>query len=141
MVKKGYAESINDAFKRYLGEGKSCFAPGESFSTQETIDLVHAGGGYAIIAHPHLIDDRKVVKELLKMNFDGLEGYYANFPQDRNDPWLKVAQERGWLVTGGSDYHGSVKPTISLGASWTPEETFRVLEKLPSRKQLGGAAP
>jgi len=48
MLKKGFVTSINDAFKRYLGEGKSCFAPGESFTVQETIDIIHEAKGFAI---------------------------------------------------------------------------------------------
>ena len=39
----------------------------------------------------------------------------------------KIGQKRGWIVTGGSDFHGGVKPHISLGQSWVDEETFQHL--------------
>ena len=129
MRKKGYIQTIQEGFNKYLGEGKSCYFPGESFSTQETIDIIHQAKGLAVIAHPHLIDHPKTLKQLLEMNFDGIECYYARFHKEAHDRWLKIAQHRQWLVTGGSDYHGTIKPNIPLGASWINEERFRPLQK------------
>lgn len=135
MVRHGYVTSVQDAFSRYLKEGKSCYAPGEPFSVEETINVIHRAKGTAIIAHPHLIDRRSTVRHLLQMNFDGLEAYYARLPKEREAEWVKTAQEKGWLLTGGSDFHGSVKPNIPLGCSWVNEETFR---KLQSRMAKSG---
>jgi predicted metal-dependent phosphoesterase TrpH len=128
MIKKGYVATINEAFKKYLAEGKICYAPGESFSVEETLDVIHRAGGLAIIAHPHLINEISVLNKLLDMKFDGIEGYYANFTLEKNQRWIKIADKKGWLLTGGSDFHGTVKPQISLGSSWVPEQTFRILQ-------------
>lgn len=127
MVKKGYVESIQEAFYKYIGEGKSCYSQGESFSTQETIDTIHAAKGLAIIAHPQLINQPAVLQKLLTMNFDGIECYYAKLPRDSQKRWIKIAEKRQWLMTGGSDYHGSIKPQIPLGASWIDEQQFEKL--------------
>jgi 3',5'-nucleoside bisphosphate phosphatase len=129
MVKRGYAESIQDAFNRYIGEGKRCFAEGQTFSVEETLDIIHKANGLAIIAHPHLIDNSKVLIDLLGMDFDGLEGYYARFNPQSNERWLKIAKRKNWIITGGSDYHGDIKPNLPLGSSWVGEETFAVLHK------------
>lgn len=127
LVNKGFAENISDAFKKYLAEGKPAFSKGEPFSVEETLDILRQAKGKAIIAHPHLIEDKEILRRLLKMNFDGIEGYYANFQKNQNSRWLLVAEKKGWLITGGSDFHGEVKPQISLGASWVGEETFNRL--------------
>jgi 3',5'-nucleoside bisphosphate phosphatase len=127
MVRRGYVSSVQDAFAKYLKEGKSCYSPGEPFSVEETIDIIHRAKGVAIIAHPHLIAKRSVARYLLQLNFDGLEAYYARLPVEREAEWIKTAQAKGWLITGGSDFHGSVKPNIPLGCSWVNEETFRRL--------------
>lgn len=129
MLKKGYVATIQEAFRNYLGEGKRCYAQGESFSVEETIDIIHQANGLAVIAHPHLISETSIMHQLLELKFDGIETYYANFPSDKNQRWMKIAKRKGWLMTGGSDFHGDVKPQIALGASWTPEETFRILQK------------
>lgn len=127
MLKKGYVSSIQEAFSLYLGEGKPCYTPGGYFSVQETIDLIHKAQGLAIIAHPHLINDQTLIRDLLKMNFDGLEGYYARFPKVQQEKWVEIGRKKGWIITGGSDYHGEIKPMSALGTSWVCEETFQIL--------------
>lgn len=130
LVKKGYVETIYEAFGKYLGEGKCCYARGETFTVEETIAVIHQAHGVAIIAHPHLIKDSKTVIKLLSMNFDGLEGYYAMFVPSQQERWLKIAKNKNWLITGGSDFHGAIKPTIPLVCSWVGEDTFRFLQDL-----------
>lgn len=129
MVKKGYVESIQEAFKKYLGEGRLAYVPGTAFSVEETIQTIHEANGLAVIAHPHLIDNSDVLQKLLEMDFNGIECYYGNFAEDQNSRWLKIAKKKGWLATGGSDFHGDVKPAIPLGRSWVGEETFRILQE------------
>lgn len=129
MIKKGYVSTVQEAFKMYIGEGKPCYARGGSYSVEETIAVIHQAKGFAIIAHPHLIKEQKLVEQLVNLNFDGLEGYYALFYPSQNERWLKMAARKGWLVTGGSDFHGAIKPGIPLGASWVGEDTFRFLQE------------
>lgn len=127
MIKKGYINNVYDAFARYLGEGKPCFAQGASFSVEETLNVIHKANGIAIIAHPHLQKSNRIIKKLLEMNFDGMESYYGNFPPQRHQKWIKIATNKNWLITGGSDFHGSIKPHIPLGCSWINEERFQIL--------------
>lgn len=128
MLKKGYVKSIQDAFKRYIGEGKSCYEPGLSFSTEETVDLIHQAKGLAVVAHPHLIEKGETLQEMLLMPFDGIECYYANFAPNQNQRWLTIAKKKNWLITGGSDYHGDIKPTIALGASFVDKTSFDLIK-------------
>lgn len=128
MVKKKYVLTVEEAFKKYLGDGKPCFFRGEQFSIEETLEVIHQSKGLAIIAHPHLIERSSTIKQLLEMNFDGLEAYYAKFPPKHEQKWVRIAQFKKWLATGGSDFHGTIKPHIQLGCSWVREETFRILQ-------------
>ncbi|MCB1068118.1 MAG: PHP domain-containing protein [Simkania sp.] len=123
MVEKGYVRSIQDAFDRYIGDRKSCFVEGEPFAVQETIDTIHDAGGKAFIAHPHLIQKAGVLRFLLGMNFDGIECYYSLLYHEMEKKWLKIAREKNWLISGGSDFHGAVKPQVTLGCSWVDRET------------------
>lgn len=124
MVQKGYASSIKEAFNRFIGDGKPCYDAGEGISVEETISIIHQGGGKAFIAHPHLLEHANRIRELLKLPFDGIECHYAKFPADQEKRWIQAAKERGWLMSGGSDFHGSVKDYIQLGCSWVGEEDF-----------------
>ncbi|MGE3954171.1 MAG: PHP domain-containing protein [Parachlamydiales bacterium] len=125
MIGKGYVGSIKEAFDRWIGEGRPCYAPGLRITAEETIEKIHAAGGKAVIAHPHLIPSAGLVRELLELPFDGIEGYYAKMGPDQERVWVEIGRKKGWLVTGGSDFHGSSKPHIPLGCSWVDEETFR----------------
>ncbi len=131
MVKKGYASSIKEAFNTYIGDGKPCYDPGIGVSAEETIDIIHQGRGKAFIAHPHLLDHARKIRELLKLSFDGIECHYAKFPPDQEKRWIQTAKEKGWLISGGSDFHGSVKEHIPLGCSWVDEETFHKIFQHP----------
>jgi len=127
LVREGYVKSVKEAFHKFLNEGKKCFVPSEAFPVEEIIDSIHQAGGLAVLAHPMLIKKKRVLRQLLGMNFDGLECYYASFTMDEEQRFLEIAHKKKWLVTGGSDFHDDVSPYSSLGCSWTPEATFRIL--------------
>jgi len=124
MIKKGYVSTIREAFNTYIGDGKLCFVPGEGISSEETIAVIHKGGGKAFLAHPHLLGHANKIKQLLNLPFDGIECHYGRFSAEQEKRWVKIAHEKGLLISGGSDFHGSVKEFIHLGCSWVDEETF-----------------
>ncbi|WP_068468220.1 PHP domain-containing protein [Candidatus Protochlamydia phocaeensis] len=136
MLKKGYVSSIQQAFQDHIGEGKPCYEGGESFSIEETLAVIHQAKGLAVIAHPHLIGNVKVLRDLLDMNFDGIEGYYGRFPLSEHKRWIKIGARKGWLITGGSDFHGEIKPALPLGSSWVNEETFSILHNHFKNNQI-----
>ncbi len=124
MVKKGYVSSIQDAFERYLKDQAPCYSPGFKFTPQEVIEEIHLGQGKAVLAHPHFYKKQSYLNKILSASFDGVECYYAALPKEQERPWVKLATERGWIATGGSDYHGSFKSN-SLGSSWVGEKNVQ----------------
>lgn len=126
MVAKGYVSSLKEAFIKYLGDNKPCHVPGGYFTVEETIEVIHAGKGLALIAHPHLIRNDPLVSQLLALPFDGLEAYYGRFPLHQQERWVNLAKKNNWIISGGSDFHGSVKPEQPLGSSWIDQETFEL---------------
>jgi len=131
MVAKGYVKSVQEAFNVYIGDDKPCYHPGESFGVEETIAIIHLAKGKAFLAHPHLIKHGQKVKRLLQLPFDGIECHYAKFTADKEKRWIKMAGEKGLMMSGGSDFHGSIKDFISLGCSWVTEEVFNQIFQKP----------
>ena len=127
LLEKGVVITIQEAFEKYLAEGKLAYDPGEPISVEQTIDTIHAAKGKAILAHPHLLKRSTTIRALLTMPFDGLEGYYARLPLDQEEKWLDIGRKKNWIITGGSDYHGHIKPRSALGSSWVGKETFDLL--------------
>ncbi len=122
MVEKGYVTSIKEAFNRYLGEGKNCYVRGDTLTVDETIEVLHKAGGKAFIAHPHLLASGFPIDQLLQKPFDGIECRYAKIKN--NKPWVRIAEEKQWLMSGGSDFHGTVKPDLPLGCQGVDQATF-----------------
>jgi predicted metal-dependent phosphoesterase TrpH len=121
LVEKGYAASIEDAFNRYLGEEAPSYVQRESKTAEEAIAMVRAGRGIPVIAHPVRLglsrdQEREVFAGLKQDGALGLEVYHSEHPARLQAQYVQLAKDLDLLPTGGSDFHGSVKPNIELGS-------------------------
>ena len=120
LVERGYATSIRDAFDRYLGKGAPAYVEKARLSPTAAITLIHDAGGVAVLAHPYqlntasLEDAERVIVELAALGLDGVEAVYSRHREDQRHAYGEMARRNGLVVTGGSDYHGSYKPDLSL---------------------------
>ncbi|MCI0382448.1 MAG: PHP domain-containing protein [Chlamydiae bacterium] len=124
MIKHGYVATFQEAFDRFIGDDKIAYVEGPVFSVEETIQIIHGAGGKAFLAHPHHIDHSGKINKLLEKPFDGIECYYNRSHPHEEQKWINIARERNLLISGGSDFHGSIRPNIPLGCSWVDEELF-----------------
>jgi hypothetical protein len=62
----------------------------------------------------------------------GLEAYYPEHTQAMINFYLGLAQKHNLLVTGGSDYHGDVKPEVKIGSAKIP---YSLVEKIKTTKE------
>ena len=125
LVNKGYVESIDEAFARYLGEGAAAFTRRDHLSAFEAIDAIHAAGGLATLAHPVQLRLagpealEAVLTPLVEHGLDALETRHSDHAPDDVARFERLAQRFNLLTTGGSDYHGRRKD-IRLGAAQVP---------------------
>ena len=121
LMKKGYVGSVQEAFDKYLADGKPLHVPKVKLSPAEAIDLVHSAGGVAVVAHPKYMEyptEAELSEELARLKacgLDGLECYYSQHSEAETAQYLRLAEQFGFLVTAGSDFHGVSKPTVPLG--------------------------
>lgn len=120
MVRKGYAESVKDAFNRYLSVGCYAYSNRQALTGPEAVSVIREAGGIAVAAHLHLIkmpDDelREYLKSLIPYGLDGVEGYYTDYTPDMEIRYRAMAEELGLVISGGTDYHGANKPHIAIG--------------------------
>lgn len=128
MVQKGFVPSIKIAFERYLAERKRCYVGGFDLSVTEAIHAIQAAGGFAVLAHPYVIQPQRHVKALLALPFDGIEVHYGMRQPGEEQAYLNEAMQRNLMVTGGSDFHGGTKSYLKLGSRFTPPDTFKQFE-------------
>lgn len=129
MVQKGYVSSIKNAFERYLGERKRCYVGGFDLSVEDAIRTIQMANGFAVLAHPYVIQPARIVTDVMSFPFDGIEVYYGTFHKGKEYFYLNEAKKRDWFITGGSDFHGPHKSYPKLGSSFTPHEVFEKFEK------------
>ena len=120
FVDKGYAKDIADAFDKYFAKGRLCYCGREMYSPMDTIDLVHIGGGIAVLAHPMFVTRdtnrlRELLLELKNYGLDGMECRHSEMDKEFSVECEKLCDALGLLKSGGSDFHGSNKDEIEMG--------------------------
>jgi 3',5'-nucleoside bisphosphate phosphatase len=120
MIERGYAQSMQDAFDRFLAKGAAAYVEKTRLSPANSIELIHKAGGVAVLAHPYQLklpsieEVEQLVGELAMLGLDGIEAIYSRHSLAERDIYTQMAARHHLLVTGGSDYHGSYKPDISI---------------------------
>lgn len=119
MVEKGWVRSINQAFKDYLGNGKVAYCPRFLYAIDEAVDILHKAGGVAVLAHPLQLEYREgdvfqAIEKLVVQGIDGIEVYYPTHSLKFRKRLIDFCENRGLLKTGGSDYHGAIRPGTTL---------------------------
>lgn len=120
ILAKGYVTSVKEAFKRYLGQGAEAFVPRDLPNAAEVISWIREVGGVAVLAHPSWVEDKReglqpFCEALKECGLHGLEVFYSSHTPKQVSEYLTLAKKLDLLVTGGSDFHGSVKPEVRIG--------------------------
>jgi predicted metal-dependent phosphoesterase TrpH len=120
MLDAGVVRSFDEAFTRFLGRGGLAYVPKEKLTPGVAIAAVHADGGLAVLAHPYLLSQQprqigEMLADLAGMGLDGVEVFYTEHSESYTKLVGGLADELGLLKSGGSDFHGSVKPGVRLG--------------------------
>jgi predicted metal-dependent phosphoesterase TrpH len=126
MRRKGYVSSTQEAFEKYLGDGKPAYVDKERLEPKALIAAILDAGGVAALAHPPQLhyENRaqfeRILRDLIGQGLNGLEVYHADHSVDQTRLYLDFALRFGLAVTGGSDYHGPDKPQSRIGYPRVP---------------------
>jgi predicted metal-dependent phosphoesterase TrpH len=127
MHKQGLISSVYEAFHKYIGDKGPAYVLGFKFSPEKAIRLIRDSGGVPVLAHPYVIRNDDLLRELIKKGLMGLEVYYPEHSQSMINFYLDLAQRNNLLVTGGSDCHGTAKSEVRIGSVKIP---YELVEKL-----------
>lgn len=145
LVAKGLASSVQEAFDRFLSSKGLAYVPKAVLDPAKAIEILKAEGATVLLAHPFLyrLDQdtlEKAVLALKDMGADGLEAYYSEHTPSQTATCLAWAKRHGLVVSGGSDFHGAVKPDIRLGTGkgrlHVPYEVLQTLKDHRARQGL-----
>lgn len=140
IVRKGYCESVKEAFSRWLNLSCGHYKPPRRPDALEVIRFIKSIGAVAVLAHPFLnLDEpalRAFLKDAIPAGLDGMEVYYAGYSPERTALSERLVREFGLLPSGGSDFHGENKPDIRLGTGKDDLQIpMEILEALARRKK------
>lgn len=116
LVRIGAVSSLQEAFDRYLAEGKPAYVLPPRIAPAEAIAWIHEAGGAAVVAHPGLYGADEAVEALLREGIaDGVEAYHSDHSDEDERRYAAMAQRYGIIATGGSDFHGERKGRVYHG--------------------------
>jgi predicted metal-dependent phosphoesterase TrpH len=124
LLKKGYVDTVQEAFDRYLGKGAPAYVDKFRFDPKEAMGLIREAGGVPVLAHPFTLHIpshdqlNALIGELFQFGLMGIEVYYPEHTKHQISLYEELAEKHGLLVTGGSDYHGieADKAEIGMGS-------------------------
>ena len=108
LIEHGYVPDMNTAFTEYL---IPCNVAKYFMPAEEAMTLVHQARGLSSVAHPRFITQdrvrlRQVIQELKALGLDGVEAYHSHHDAEEQLYFIRLANQLGLMLTGGSDYHG-----------------------------------
>ncbi len=122
MVKLGIVGSIDEAFDKHLAAGKPAYVDKPRVECRRAIDIIRNAGGVPVLAHPILLTTppgkslEDLIIHLKEMGLKGMEVYYPEHPPEASARFESMAERHGLLMTGGTDFHGAIKPDIAMGS-------------------------
>ena len=138
LLQHGYTTSMKEAFDRYIGDHAKHYIPREKITPMQAVSLINEVGGLAFLAHPtlyHMSDGvlEGLVKELKEAGLAGIEAIYCTYTQGEEAQMRKLATKYQLLISGGSDFHGVIKPKLDLavgyGKLFIPESILQDIKK------------
>jgi predicted metal-dependent phosphoesterase TrpH len=133
LVARGHVADRAEAFERFLADGGPAYVERYHPDVRIGIELVHAAGGLAIIAHPwgrasvDVLTEDVLTSLVTHHGLDGFEVDHEDHDAGQRRRLRALAERLGVLGTGSSDHHGFGKPNMPLACNTTSPEVYAEL--------------
>ena len=119
LFEKGYVSSVSDAFDRLLDEKHGLYTPPPRLELVDAIGFLRDIKALPVLAHPlkdvNADELTKMLPELIDAGLAGMETMHSSYSDEKIAVSKRIAEKFGLLESGGSDFHGSIKPGVKLG--------------------------
>ncbi|MCX6640508.1 MAG: PHP domain-containing protein [bacterium] len=121
LVKKGAVKTYQEAFDKYLKSGGKAYLDKKRLFAPDAIRMIKEAGGVPILAHPYIVREKSEsrfeanLRYLVDEGLAGIEVYYSEHSSGDEALYADLARRHNLLVSGGTDFHGTVKPDVKLG--------------------------
>ena len=119
LVRHGAVPDYQSAFDDYLAKGAKAYLDRRLYTPADAISLMLSAGVVPVLAHPFTLhlnpeDLEKFVNSLVDAGLRGIEGYHGDRPEEDQEAFRALGNQLGLIVSGGSDYHGDMRPDRSI---------------------------
>lgn len=119
LVRHGAVPDYQSAFDDYLAKGAKAYIGRKLYRPSDATRLMVEAGVVPVLAHPftlRLAHDELVrfVDRLVDAGLRGIEGYHGDLDYEEQEPYRALGRSRALIVSGGSDYHGHMRPDRKL---------------------------
>ena len=110
----------------YCAQSKPAYVPIHYISLKEAVDMIHAAGGIAVLAHPgnNTKENLSLIDAIFAYDVKGMEVYSSYHSPQQIAFYKDYAEQHYLMITMGSDFHGKTKPSIALGGSHCPDTSL-----------------
>ena len=151
MKSKGHVSNLNEAFQKYLGNGKVGDSRIHQNQITDVIQVAKESKSLIFLAHPHtLVSNKnysfsknwhnesffKILEKLKGLGIDGVETYYSSYSKSTSNSLEEITNTLNLLRSGGSDYHGMNKPNINIGFGYENNQLnipYDLIEKMKEK--------
>lgn len=137
LTRLGYTEDYKEAFRTLLDPSGKYYTPPLRPDALDVIEFISQTGAVPVLAHPFLSLDEETLLEFLPQaktrGLVGMETLYSKYSPEQIQRSIEIAKKFDLEQSGGSDYHGTKKPDLSLGTGrgnlCVPMEFVKKLKK------------
>jgi len=120
LVESGRAQNMQDAFSRWLGDGKPGYIAHRWAKLADAISWIKAAGGEAIVAHPGRyaytqLEFDTFFGEFIDLGGKAIEVVTGSHTPDQYAEYAAVARRFGFEASRGSDFHAPGPDSIEPG--------------------------
>lgn len=120
LVEEGICRDKEVAFRKYIGIGCKYYLPKPQVTCEKAMSILTKYSKGAFLAHPliyHLgyAQIEELLVYLKGLGLKGLEAYHSSNNAYESDKLRQIAIKHDLKISGGSDFHGIIKPNIQLG--------------------------
>jgi predicted metal-dependent phosphoesterase TrpH len=138
LLQKGIVKTIEEAFSRFLRKGAEAYVPRFLFTPVEVFNMIRQAGGISVLAHPLQLKNAglnlaKAIEDLAFLGMDGLETYYPTHSKKTRTTLMRSAVDNDLVLTGGSDFHGLIRPGTTLAGGKKVTVPYALLEDMKKR--------
>lgn len=116
----------------YCAQGTPAYVPMDYISLSQAVEIIRDNQGVPVLAHPGLQvkDNASLLAKIIAEGVVGLEAYSSYHTREQVRFYREAAQENGLLLTCGSDFHGKIKKSITIGGTDCEGQEAHIMEAL-----------